>query len=538
MCFITVTKIGIIIGKYKKFIFWEKSLPLQKITEKMKRALFLLLIATYSLSIVSQPAPKREFRGAWIHFIGQNQYKNMSSEEMKQYFINLLDKLQALHVNAVIFQVRPAADACYYSEIEPWSRYLTGTQGKAPDGNFDPMAFVVQEAHKRVMEFHAWLNPYRVTATETDVLCANHLYYQHRERFLKYGKQLYFDPGLPENRNHICRVVKDIVSRYDVDAIHMDDYFYPFPIAGEKFPDENSFKKYGPQQGFASNQINDWRRNNVNILIEQIKNTVVLTKPWVRFGISPFGIYRNKKSTPDGSGSNTNGSQNYDDLYADILLWMRKGWIDYCIPQIYWEIGHPAADYETLIHWWSEQQNKGQLYIGQDVERTMNASDAQYPRRNQLTRKMQLARSLAGIDGNCWWPAYSLVKNSNGIADSLRNHYQTYPSLIPAYTHLHEKTPKDVKSLKAEWTQTGYLLHWKQNGNPTDPEKAQYYVVYRFKNGEKARLDDPSKIVTITNKTSFLLPYDKGTMKYKYTVTSVDRFHNETKKGKSKKVKL
>ena len=504
----------------------------------MKRTILLLFVAIYSLAVFSELVPKREFRGAWIHVIGQTQYQNMSSQEMKRYFVSLLDSLQALHVNAIIFQVRPAADAFYYSELEPWSRYLTGTQGKAPDGNFDPMAFVIQEAHKRVMEFHAWLNPYRVTASEADVLCPTHLYHQHPERFFKYGKQLFFDPGLPENRNWICKVVKDIVKRYDVDAIHLDDYFYPYPIAGERIPDGNSFRKYGPQQGFSSDQIDDWRRDNVNLLVEQIKYTIILTKPWVRFGISPFGIYRNKRSTSDGSGSNTTGLQNYDDLYADVLLWMKKGWIDYCIPQIYWEIGNSAADYETLIYWWNTQRKVGQLYIGQDVERTMKAPDKEYPRKNQLPRKMQLERMLSEIDGNCWWPAYSLVKNSGGIADSLRNHYQAYPSLIPAYTYLHKKTPKDVKSLKAQWAPNGYYLHWKQNGDPRDPEKAQYYVIYRFSKGEKTQLDNPTKIVALTKNTSFLLPYIKGKMKYKYVVTSVDRFHNETKKGKSKKVKL
>ena len=504
----------------------------------MKQIFFLLIIAVYSLTTFSQPAPKREFRGAWIHVIGQSQYKNMTSQEMRLYFINLLDSLQSYNVNAVIFQVRPTADAFYYSEIEPWSQYLTGTQGIALDGNFDPMAFLVEETHKRTMEFHAWLNPYRVTASDNDILCDTHLYYQYPERFLKYGKQLYFDPGLQVNRDHICKVVKDILCRYDVDAIHMDDYFYPYPILGEQFPDENSFTKYAPIQGFTSNQIGDWRRHNVNLLIEQIKQTIISVKPWVRFGISPFGIYRNRKSTPDGSGSNTNGLQNYDDLYADVLLWMKKGWIDYCIPQIYWEIGHSAADYETLINWWSMQQSNCQIYVGQSVDRTMNAADLQFKERNQLTRKMQLERTLPNIYGNCWWPGYSLIGNNNGIVDSLKNNYQSYPALIPAYTQLHKKTPKDVKSLKAEWTWNGYLLHWRRNGDPKDPEKAQYYIVYRFNNGDKTQLNDPSKIVAVTKKTFILLPYDKGKIKYKYVVTSVDRFHNETKKGKSKKVKL
>ena len=504
----------------------------------MKYTFILLLAGIFTFSSYSQSSPKREFRGAWIHVIGQNQYKDMSSRDMMQYFVKILDSLKSYNVNAIIFQVRPAADAFYYSQLEPWSKYLTGTQGIPLPDRFDPMAFVIEEAHKRNMEFHAWLNPYRVTASNSDVLCNTHLYYRYPERFFKYGNQIYFNPGLQENRDHICNVVKDILMRYDVDAIHMDDYFYPYPIAGEKFPDEDTFRRYGPQQGFGAGQIGDWRRNNVNLLIFQIQRTIAAIKPFVRFGISPFGIYRNARSTPDGSGSNTNGLQNYDDLYADILLWMKKGWIDYCIPQIYWEIGHQAADYETLIRWWSKQQTQSQLYIGQDVDRTMRASDLQYPQRNQLTRKKQLEHSLPGIDGVCWWPGYALVNNNRGIVDSLRRNYQAYPALIPAYTKLYNKTPKDVKSLKAQWTQFGYLLQWKRNGDPKDPTKAQYYVIYCFRDKEKIRLDDPSRIVAITKETSVILPYWNGKTKYNYVVTSVDRFHNETKKGKSKKVKL
>ena len=505
----------------------------------MKHFFFTVCILfSFSVSIISQNAPKREFRGVWIHVINQNQYAGMSPTEMKQYFIQMLDSLQACNINALIFQVRPAADAFYYSDIEPWSRYLTGTQGKAPLENFDPMEFLIEEAHKRNMEFHAWLNPYRVTTSERDTLYPDHIYYRYPERFIKYGKQVYFDPGIPENRKHICSVIKDIVKRYDVDAIHTDDYFYPYPVSGERFGDENSFNRYAYEQGFKSNQSDDWRRNNVNLLIEEIKQTIVLTKPWVRFGVSPFGIYRNKKSTPDGSGSNTNGLQNYDDLYADVLLWAQNGWIDYIIPQIYWEIGHPAADYDTLIRWWSNQKMDAQLYIGQDVVRTVKTPDRIDSGKNQLPAKMKLERTLLGIAGNCWWSGYSLTGNTQGIADSLVNNYQKYPALIPAYVHQHKKAPKDVKNLKAEWMPFGYVLHWTRNGDPENPEKAQYYVIYRFGNKEKTDLTDPSKIVCITRETSYLLPYDRGKVKYKYVVTSVDRFHNETKKGKSKTVKL
>ncbi len=503
-----------------------------------KLLLIILIIFTTSYSGYSQITPKREFRGVWMHVIGQGQYRSMSSETMKQYFLNALDNLQALNFNAVVFQIRPTADALYASQLEPWSKYLTGTQGKAPDGGFDPLAFMIEECHKRGMEFHAWLNPYRVTAAESDVLHQSHIYHKHPEWFVKYGKQIYFDPGLPESKNFICKVVKDIVTRYDVDAIHMDDYFYPYPIAGEKFPDDNSFYRYANLQGFTMQQRDDWRRNNVNTLIEELKRTIIVTKPWVRFGISPFGIYRNKKNTPDGSGSETNGLQNYDDLYADIKLWVEKGWIDYNVPQIYWEIGHKAADYETLIKWWSRNNYGAHLYIGQDVARTMKAADLQNSGQNQLPRKMELERTLPAVYGNCFWPAYEILNNNGGVVDSLKNHYQRSPALIPAYTHLHNKRPKDVKSLKEEWSKEGYKLQWKRNGDPQDPEKAQYYVIYKFEDKDNTNLEDPSKIVKITRDLEYLMPYENGKRKVKYVVTSVDRFHNETKKGKSKKVKL
>ena len=252
----------------------------------------------------------------------------MTPAQMRKDFIRKLNTLQACGINAIIFQVRPEADAFYQSDIEPWSRFFTGEQGRAPEGNFDPMAFLIEECHKRNMEFHAWLNPYRASTAGNTRFAASHIYHRHPEWFVTYNKQILFDPGLPECRQFICRVVKDIVSRYDVDAIHMDDYFYPYPAGGAPFPDERSFRKYGVPKGYTEATKGNWRRQNVNTLISELRRTILLTKPWVRFGISPFGIYRNKKSTPDGSGSNTNGLQNYDDLYADVLHWVKQGWID------------------------------------------------------------------------------------------------------------------------------------------------------------------------------------------------------------------
>lgn len=512
----------------------------------MKRCLsffiysFLLLLLVSScktqqeLSYVNLKYPKREFRGAWIHTVSQGQYQKMNSAQMKTYFINMLNDLQAAGINAVIFQVRPQADAFYRSNLEPWSRFLTGTQGKAPEDGFDPLAFMVEECHKRNMELHAWLNPYRV-ANVGQQLASNHIYNTYPERFVTYGKQIYFDPGIPENRAFICKVVEDIVSRYEVDAIHMDDYFYPYPVQGENFPDDNSFNRYASGQGFSVSQRDDWRRNNVNMLIKEIKYSIAKTKPWVRFGVSPFGIYRNKKSTPDGSGSNTNGLQNYDDLYADIKLWVKNGWIDYNLPQLYWEIGHKAADYATLVHWWADNNFGQPLYIGQSVSRTM---DATMPSgNNQLDEKMRLSRSFATIHGNCFWPGYTLLENYKGVTDQLKAEYHKYPSLIPAYTHMHDKKPKAVKNLQEVYTKKDHMLVWESNHDKNNPETAQYYVVYRFAEGEKENLNDPRYIVDITRQNISIMPYEGGKNKYKYVVTAVDAFHNESK-GKSKKATL
>lgn len=480
--------------------------------------------------VVAGKSAKREFRGAWIQTAFQGEYKEMTPAQMRKSFIKKLNYLQACGINAIIFQVRPEADAFYKSDIEPWSRFYTGEQGKAPAGDFDPMAFLIEECHKRNMEFHAWLNPYRVSTAGNTVFAPNHIYHQHPEWFVTYNKQLLFDPGLPDSRKFICRVVRDIVSRYDVDAIHMDDYFYPYPVAGVSFPDDRSFAKYGLGRGYTESQRADWRRENVNTLIHEIKRTILLTKPWVRFGISPFGIYRNKKSTLDGSGSDTNGLQNYDDLYADVTYWLKQGWIDYNIPQIYWEIDHPAADYITLIKWWNKNAEGRHLYIGQDVNRTMKA--------DQLTRKMRYERGLSKVNGNCFWPANEILWNNKGVADSLKTNYHRYPALIPAYTYMHDRAPKEVGKLKTEWTPQGYMLHWQAEQSATNPELPVYFVVYRFDEKEPVDLNDPSKIVDITRNCYYLLPYDKGKRKYRYVVTAVDRFHNESEKGKSKKVKL
>ena len=499
------------------------------------RKLILLLALFLATGVGAQiqqqsPYPKREFRGAWIQAVN-GQFRGIPTEKLKQTLIDQLNSLQGAGINAIIFQVRPEADALYASQLEPWSRFLTGVQGQAPSPYWDPMQFMIDECHKRGMEFHAWINPYRVKTSLKSELSPNHLYNIHPEWFVTYNNQLFFDPALPESRRHICMVVADIVSRYDVDAIHMDDYFYPYPAKGMDFPDDASFARYGG--GFTNRA--DWRRSNVNILIQKIHETIRGLKPWVKFGISPFGIYRNEKNDP--LGSKTNGLQNYDDLYADVLLWARNGWVDYNIPQIYWQIGHPAADYEILVKWWAKNTENRPLFIGQSVMNTIQNADPKNPSVNQLPRKMALERAYQTIGGSCQWPASAVVENAGKYRDALVQEYHKYPALVPVFDFMDDKAPGKVRKVKKVWTEDGYMLFWTPPKAKDEMDRAVQYVVYRFGDKEKVNIDDASHIVAVTRNNFYKLPYKDGKNKYRYVVTALDRLHNESK-SVSKKVKL
>ena len=494
------------------------------------KTLLTLLFACAILVLHAQEYPKREFRGAWIQAVN-GQFQGMSPQKMQETLISQLNILQEAGINAIIFQIRPEADALYASKYEPWSRFLTGVQGKAPNPYWDPLQFMIDECHKRNMELHAWINPYRAKTKGTASVAGNHPTKLYPDRFIEYDGQLYFDPGFPENRAYICRIVKDILERYDVDAIHMDDYFYPYPSPGKTIRDDVSFAQYGT--GYANRE--DWRRNNVNQLIKEMHETIRATKPWVKFGISPFGIYRNQKNDPNGS--QTNGLQNYDDLYADILLWVNNGWVDYNIPQVYWEIGHPAADYQELVKWWATHADNRPLFIGQDVMRTVKKADLQNPNIHQQARKMQLQRSYPAIEGSCQWYAAAVVDNPGNYRTTLTRYYHRYPALQPLYPFIDKKAPGKVRKVKDIWMSDGYVLFWTAPKAKTEMDKAIEYVVYRFKKGEKRDIEDASKIVCITRDTFYKLPYEDGETTYYYVITSLDRLQNESKAVK-KKIKL
>lgn len=492
----------------------------------MKRLASILSLILLS-SIIALPAaasdlPKREFRGAWLQTVGNTEMKNMNQAEIRDMLVRTLDDLKDAGCNAVIFQVRPEADAFYQSSLEPWSRYLTGEQGKAPEPFWDPLQFMIEQCHARGMELHAWLNPYRVTVNAGEKLTRDHIYYRKPELFKKYGSQIYFDPGKPESREQVVKVVRDIVTRYDVDGIHFDDYFYPYPENGRDFPDNDTFAKYGAAQGFGKNQKDDWRRQNTALLVHEVNEAIKSIKPWVRFGISPFGIHRNLSDTPDGSGSATNGLSCYHALYADAPGWSESGDVDYLAPQLYWKIGHKLADYETLVKWWDAQELKAQLYIGQSIE-TFSERDTKDPSKTQFDRKMELVRSLPDVSGNIWWPGWSISKNVAGIADSLSRNGQKYPALLPAYTELDDIAPQPVREiLFRRWMG---MIRWSDEYTEDPLQKTNFYVIYRFREGEDIDISDPSHIFAVT-KDNWLSP--DMSEKCTYVVTVVDRCWNES----------
>ena len=480
-------------------------------------ALLLFVVATVCANTV------REFRGAWIQCVN-GQFMGMSTADMQKTLTYQLDELQKDGANAIIFQVRPECDALYNSSIEPWSRFLTGEQGKAPSPYWDPLQWMIEQCHKRGMELHAWINPYRAKTKTTHVLSPKHIAHKRRDLVFEYDGQYILNPAYDENRQYICHVVGDILRRYDVDGLHIDDYFYPYPAAGCTIPDENLYRR---NPGGHSN-IGDWRRYNVNLFMKEMHDTIRAVKPWVKFGVSPFGIYRNKKSDPNGS--DTRGLQNYDDLYADVLLWINNGWVDYCVPQIYWQIGHPTADYKTLIQWWDRNASARPLYIGEDVERTVKYKDDDNPNQNQMPAKYKLHDFANNVQGTVLWYAKAAVDNIGNYGMMLRNVYWRNPALQPLMPFISKKQPGKPRKVKMVWTSDGPMLFWtapKTKSKSKDwASNAHQYAVYC-----------DGTLVAVTSDTFFKLPYVDGKTKHTYVVTSLNRIHNESKAVK-KKIKL
>ncbi|MBL0055069.1 MAG: family 10 glycosylhydrolase [Chitinophagaceae bacterium] len=387
------------------------------------------LLSLYFLASLSAAAqPKAEFRGIWVATVDNIDWPakgNYQSDSQRIEFIRMLDLFKQNGINTAIVQVRPAADAFYPSPYEPWSEWLTGRQGQPPIPYYDPLEFMITETHKRGMEFHAWVNPYRaVFNIGSSILSPTHITRLHPEWFLTYGDKKYFDPGNRDAQLFVNGIIGDIVERYDIDAIHMDDYFYPYRIAGKEFPDQASYLR----QGNGLNK-DDWRRSNTDSIIALLSRTIRQTRKKCQFGISPFGVWRNADKDSI-NGSRTNGAQsNYDDLYADILLWLKKGWIDYVAPQLYWEFEHRTAPFGVLLDWWSKHSYGKNCYIGLGMYK--GGTTANWKDKTLLPRQIEAIRNTPNIQGMIFFSAKSMQKNLNGWSDSLRLNYFKEPVMTP-----------------------------------------------------------------------------------------------------------
>ncbi len=496
-----------------------------------KVALFILIYTLFfSLVIKAQTHlnPKREFRGVWVATVANIDWPSkpgLTSQEQQDELVTILNQHQQSGINAVMLQIRPAADAFYGQGRELWSRFLTGVQGKAPAPYYDPLAFAIAEAHKRGIELHAWFNPYRATNDLIDRNTnPNHITKQKPEWFFTYSGKKLFNPGLPEVRQYIISVIMDVVRNYDVDGIHFDDYFYPYPEAGHVIGDNKAYQLYGA--GLKS--IDDWRRQNVDTLIHAVSDSIHQAKAHVKFGISPFGIWRNQSQDPEGSL--TNGLDGYGKLYGDARKWVKSGWVDYINPQIYFPINYPAAAYEKLVDWWANNAFGKHLYIGIGAYRAMETKSG-WQKRNQIPDQIRYLRQNSRVQGKVFFSSKSLKNNLAGLNDSLKNDFYKTPALPPSMPWLDDIAPNAPLMVEVQIMHKTVQLKWVSPPEAKDGETASGYVIYRFNEGEKLDINNPKNILNISfddESTSFKDQTVIPGARYTYLVTTLDRLKNES----------
>jgi len=422
--------------------------------------------AGYRVSNVVPPAPIREFRAAWVATVANIDWpssKGLSTQEQKAELLDILDRAARLKLNAIILQVRPACDALYASRLEPWSEYLTGTMGQAPAPYYDPLAFAVEEAHKRGLELHAWFNPYRARLLAArSPTAATHISKTHPELVRQYGEFLWLDPGEKAVQDYSLSVILDVLKRYDVDGIHFDDYFYPYKAldASRKemdFPDDASWQRFGAGGKLSRD---DWRRQNINTFVQRVYASIKATKPWVKFGISPFGIWR-PENPPQIRGLDA-----YATLYADSRKWLASGWVDYFAPQLYWAIGAPDQSFPTLLRWWTEQNPKGRI-LCPGLDATKVSGRSQYRRgwpSQEIVNQIRLTRTQAGVKGQIHWSMKSLLRNP-AFAEALEQDVYQQPALMPPAPWLGRAQPgKPTLTVASEGSGSHLKVQWAPAG--------------------------------------------------------------------------
>lgn len=427
--------------------------------------------ANFVPSTMKPPLPAREFRGVWIatvHNIDWPSRPGLTTAQQKAELVAILDRAVQLKLNAIMLQVRPACDALYASRLEPWSEYLTGRMGLAPQPFYDPLAFAVEEAHRRGLELHAWFNPFRARLSSgSNFVAETYVSKTHPHWMRRYGRQLWLDPGENAAQEYTLNVILDVVGRYDIDGVHLDDYFYPYPEKDRRgkeldFPDEPSWKRYVAAKGELART--DWRRENVDRFVQRLSEAINARKPVVKFGVSPFGIWR------PGYPKQIEGFDAFDKLYADSRKWFLQGWLDYLAPQLYWDIEPPKQSYPALLKWWSEQNvAKRHLWPGNNLKRKGPGRSAE-----EIVSQIGLTRRQPGASGNLLWHAKLLMQNRNGVADALAREVYAQPALVPP-TSWKDHTPPGQPKLTANVHATSGEI--RLNWNRTGPEVVWLWIL-------------------------------------------------------------
>lgn len=482
----------------------------------------ILLFVIITLKLFPQGNySKREFRGAWVATVANIDWpssRTASSSAKMNDLIELLDKLRAAGINAVLFQIRTECDALYNSQFEPWSYWLTGKQGSSPLPFFDPLEFAIQEAHKRGMELHAWLNPYRAVKTVGEYeVSDSHISKTHPEWILTFDKYKMLDPGLPQVRNYIVSVVEDVITHYDVDGIHFDDYFYPY---SPKVSDEDSLSFKYFNNGFEN--IDDWRRYNINTMVDLVKKKISQHKPHIKFGISPFGIVENKYA-------GTSGFNSYSILYCDPLTWIREKMIDYVTPQIYWEIGHPKADYSKLLPWWASVVEDRHLYVGHYSSRfTSKNYDGT---KSEMGDQIRLNRLFKNVNGSVFFSAKSISNNNSGFSDTLKNDFYKFYALTPTMPWKDNIPPNPPNEFAAQKTKGFIKFTWIKSSPALDDDEAKYYVLYKFNSASSIDFENPKNICAVLpgNVNEYLYQLEnESNDKLIFGISALDKLQNES----------
>jgi uncharacterized lipoprotein YddW (UPF0748 family) len=481
------------------------------------------------------PTPKHEMRAAWIATVQNIDMKSgMDETEYSQWVDSTLKELKAMNFNTVVFQVKATADAFYPSQFAPWSKYITGKK-QGTDPGYDPLKIMVEKAHKDGIEIQAWVNPYRVTMPREKLsdLASNNVAIEHPEWVVKYGSQYYLNPGIPEVKNYLIDTVKELVKNYDIDAVHMDDYFYPYRIAGVPFPDQETFEKYG--NGYTN--IEDWRRNNVSQLVKEMNQSIKEIKPWVQLGISPFGVWRNSADDPTGSMTQA-GQTDYDDLYADTRQWIKDGSIDYITPQIYWSRSLAVANYSILLDWWSHEVttydyvHPVNLYIGLADYKVGNNFDQAWNNPYELPGQILDNRANGIAMGQMHFSLRQIEKDALGYADILKNDVYNYQALTPAAPWNGAAVPQKPNVVRAVRTDNGVVVSIDDKLH-TDARK---FVIYRFEGNNDGDYNNPKNIVGVVYNQNGVATFTDTTAdagkEYTYGVTSISPTGVESKDAK------